>query len=58
MAPDCGVVPADETDNDSDGSRVCAGDCADNDALRYPGADEQCQNRADDNCDGQIDEGC
>jgi hypothetical protein len=34
-----------------------SGDCDDTDAAIYPGASESC-NGLDDDCDGQIDEGC
>ena len=33
-------------------------DCNDNNAETYPGAEEVCGNGADDDCDGNIDEGC
>jgi hypothetical protein len=55
---DCdGDVPAEESDSDGDGHRVCEGDCNDSDAAIHPGADEVC-NGADDDCDGTTDDGC
>ena len=33
-------------------------DCDDNNAAVYPGAAEICGNAKDDNCNGQVDEGC
>jgi hypothetical protein len=54
---DCdGVVPTDEADGDSDGSRVCDGDCDDFDPTAYPGAPETCDG-VDDDCDGTVDDG-
>jgi hypothetical protein len=45
-------------DSDDDGDGVPDGqDCKPIDAKVYPGAPEQC-NGQDDNCDGQVDEGC
>ncbi|MBT9557222.1 MAG: peptidoglycan DD-metalloendopeptidase family protein [Myxococcales bacterium] len=50
------VVPANEADADSDGVRLCAGDCDDGDASFFPGAGELCDDE-DNDCDGQTDEG-
>src|SRR3990167_128149 len=44
-------------DTDGDGVNTCAGDCNDDDPAIYPGAAEGCDGR-DNNCDGQVDEGC
>ena len=61
---DCdSIVPADEVDADADGWMTCEGDCHDSDPLVNPGMLEDCGpsgsgNGIDDNCDGQIDEGC
>jgi outer membrane protein assembly factor BamB len=45
-------------DKDKDGFTTAQGDCNDNDAHIYPNADEVCGNMKDDNCDGEVDEGC
>jgi len=48
----------DVCDSDDDGDGVMdAQDCKPLNATIYPGAPEQC-NGIDDNCDGQVDEGC
>lgn len=44
-------------DKDADGYKVTQGDCNDFDATINPGADELCDG-VDNNCDGEIDEGC
>ncbi len=46
----------DDTDADADGYSEADGDCDDLDAAIHPGAEEVCD-EADNNCDGQIDEG-
>lgn len=43
-----------EAENDC----VPGGDCDDLDASVYPGAEEICGDEIDNNCDGQVDEGC
>ena len=51
---DCaGGVPANETDGDGDGVRICANDCDDSDSLTFPGATEQCDG-ADNDCNGSL----
>jgi hypothetical protein len=52
ISPDCI-----EEDLDKDGFAIDDGDCDDQDATIYPGAPELCDDK-DNNCDGQIDEGC
>ncbi len=42
-------------DTDGDGVDTCNGDCNDEDATVYPGADEACDGM-DNNCDGQSDD--
>ena len=44
---------------DADGDGACdTADCAPNDPAINPGVMEVCGNGQDDNCDGQVDEGC
>jgi hypothetical protein len=50
-----GMVPADETDADGDGFRICEGDCDDNNPATYPGALETCDGQ-DNNCDEVVPE--
>ena len=45
------------TDADGDGANGCGEDCDDADPARAPGLTEAC-NGVDDDCDGQVDEGC
>jgi hypothetical protein len=50
-------VAAAATDADGDGQRWCD-ECDDGNAAVHPGAPEICGNGIDDNCNGQVDEGC
>ncbi len=45
----------DEIDADADGVTLCDGDCADDDAARFPGKPEQCDG-IDNDCDAATDE--
>ncbi|MEM9546292.1 MAG: GEVED domain-containing protein [Bacteroidota bacterium] len=45
-------------DADEDGFSICEGDCNDNDNAIAPGLPEVCGDNLDNNCDGQVDEGC
>ena len=50
---DCdSVLPADETDGDTDGFSACEGDCDDGDSSRSPGEAEVCGDGVDNDCDG------
>jgi CotH kinase protein/Putative metal-binding motif len=54
---DCERGGASATDADADGYRWCD-ECDDANPAVHPGAAEICGNGVDDNCNGQIDEGC
>ena len=45
-------------DNPPAGYVTSNDDCNDNDPTAYPGHDEICGDGVDNNCDGQVDEGC
>lgn len=53
-----------ERDDDGDGQSLCGGgkpgswDCDDQEPTTYPGAEEICGDLIDNNCDGEVDEGC
>ena len=53
---DCERAPG-GADKDGDGVPWC-NDCNDGNAAVRPGTPEVCGNKIDDNCDGQVDEGC
>lgn len=46
------------TDNDHDGYTTCQGDCDDSNPNIKPSATEICGDLKDNNCNGQVDEGC
>ncbi|MBI4095326.1 MAG: hypothetical protein HY438_00535 [DPANN group archaeon] len=53
-----GLLATDEEDFDADSVAKYEGDCDDHDADINPSALEICVGGKDDNCNGQIDEGC
>ena len=57
VADDGCTTPVDD-DKDDDGYNASVDDCDDNDAAVNPGAIEICDDGVDNNCDGDIDEGC
>ena len=50
--------PSDQDDCDDDGYTPADGDCDDDDADRNPDVDEVCDDEDDNNCDGEVNEGC
>ena len=54
----CSAAQADLDGDGSPGSFGYTEDCNDADPAIYPGAAEVCGDGVDNNCDGQIDEGC
>ena len=54
-----GVTPVCDADNDGFYNSTCDGDdCDDDNEYVNTGAEEKCGDGIDNNCDGQIDEGC
>jgi hypothetical protein len=51
------VITALDSDADNDGYDYC-NDCDDTDANVSPGDPERCDTPYDDDCDGQVNEGC
>jgi hypothetical protein len=45
-------------DADGDGMTLCDNDCDDTDANTHPGAPEICGDGRDNDCDGEVDNGC
>ncbi len=54
----CEDIDPNDVDDDEDGFTENQGDCNDADADVYPGATEVCEDEVDNNCNGDIDEGC
>jgi hypothetical protein len=51
-------VPLSTVDGDGDNFSPAQGDCDDNDATAYPGNEEICADRVDNDCNGFYDDGC
>jgi hypothetical protein len=59
VAPYLGSGECIDADDDGYSDEACGGsDCDDGDFSVNPGASEVCDDGVDNNCDGQIDEGC
>jgi hypothetical protein len=54
----CEPACAPGTDVDGDGFEACSADCNDGDPRVAPGRSETCDDQADNDCDGRVDEGC
>jgi len=55
--PDTGI-PLSTEDADNDNFSPAQGDCDDNEPLAYPGNEEVCGDRIDNDCNGLYDDGC
>ncbi len=55
---DCDTLVDEGFDADGDGYTTCGGDCDDSDPLIHPEAEETCFDERDNNCNGEVDEGC
>ena len=51
------VISTLDNDGDDDGYSYCT-DCDDGNAAVHPNRSEECWNSIDDNCNGEVDEGC
>jgi len=51
-------TPLSPIDGDGDGFSPAQGDCDDEEPLAYPGNEEVCADRIDNDCNGLYDDGC